>query len=67
MNKVNIKLEPATVENITVKIQDILIEKKVLQKRIDKAIKYIEEWQRFPYINEVIHEELRNLLDILKY
>lgn len=67
MNKVNIKLEPTTAENITVKIQDILIEKQVLQKRIDKAIKYIEEWQRFPHTNRVIHEELRNLLDILKY
>lgn len=37
-----------------------------LQKRIDKAIEYIKEWQSFPHTNCTIHNELKNLLNILQ-
>lgn len=33
---------------------------------INKAIEYIEEWQKFPHTNGSTHEELRNLKGILK-
>ena len=53
-----------------VKLQDenkILKEdKEILQRRIERAIEYIEKWQSFQHTNGTTHEELRNLKGILK-
>ena len=38
----------------------------VLSNIREKAIEYIEEWQNFPHTNCSTHNELKNLLDILK-
>lgn len=53
-----------------VKLQDenklLKEDKEILQRRIEKAIEYIEKWQNFQHTNGSTHEELRNLKGILK-